>query len=414
VNPDPRGVAALAAALLPARAAALLARHPGVDPEAVRSLLAAPRAGRLAELAAALRTPVRAADPARCAEPGDPADPAPAWPVLLAGAMLPFDLAVVSPALGQLDASLLQLGVRAARSAAAGLASVLGGEAAIRGRLLPGLPEPARAALVPIDLTALAGKASLAVECAFASRLAARVAGGTGRTGPAGSLTPAEQAVVELAVLGALDAIASEVAIEGALAPRLAVRGDPPVRPVCIELTVSAAGTQGRAYLFLPEAALRAFPRPDGLPPALQEVPIPGAILAGRAALQPGEVEALQPGDVVLLDSPAGEAATLRLPGGLAARGRLADGSLEVEEVDPPDAGPSTGSAPVLLDVELATVTLPLRELARITPGAVLSLGLDRSGRVTLRIAGRAVARGELVEVDGAVGIRVHSLLEAT
>ena len=144
----------------------------------------------------------------------------------------------------------------------------------MRGRLLPGLPEPAGTALVPVELTALAGMATLAVDRAFAARLAGRVAGGAGPTGAAGPLSEAERGVVELAILGALDALAAETEIEAALAPRLALRGGTPVRPICVELTVSAAGTRGRAFLFLPEAALRALPRASQLSPALEDVPV--------------------------------------------------------------------------------------------------------------------------------------------
>jgi type III secretion protein Q len=424
---------ALAATLVPARAAALLRRHPGIDPDASRSLLAAPRAERLAALASALRgegdrhggrtgtspgassverTPVHGSDAPVPLAAEDRAGEPPAWPVLVAGDVLPFDLPPVTPALTEIDSALLDLGARAARAAALGLSSVLGGEVTVRGRLLPGLPDPAGAALVPIELSAIAGTASLAVDCGFAARLAERVAGGAGRTGVAGSLTPAERAVVELAVLGALDALAVEMEIEGPLAPRLALRGGAPLRPVCIELTVAAAGTKGRAFLFLPEAALRALPRKVGVPLPLQDVPIRGSVRGGHAALDPREVAALREGDVILLDAPDRETAVLHLPGGLAVRGRVAGDSLEVEEVNVPDPDGGAAAAPVLLEVELATVPVPLRDLARIAPGAVLPLGLDRSGQVTLRIGDRAVARGELVEVDGAVGVRIASVAE--
>ncbi len=410
MNPDARGLVVLAAALAPARAAALLGRHPGVDPERIRALLAAPRADRLAALASALRPPEREADgPGTCGA-RDGAEGAPAWHVLEPGDVLPFDLPPVAPALALLDASLLDLGERAARAAARGLSSVLGGEASLHGRILPGLPEPAGAALVPIELTALAGVASLAVDRGFAARLAGRVAGGTGRSGTSGSLGAAERAVVELAVLGALDALAAETEIEGPLAPRLALRAGAPLRPVCIELTVSAAGAKGRAFLFLPEAALRTLPRDGGVPLPLRDVLVRGSVRSGRTELDPGEVEALREGDVLLLEGPPGESTAIRFPGGLAARGRVAGDSLEVNEVHVPGPG-GAGGAPVLLEVELASVAVPLRDLARIAPGAVLPLGLDRSGQVTLRIGDRGVARGELVEVDGAVGVRITSLL---
>lgn len=145
---DARGLVALAAALAPARAAALLGRHPGVDPDRIRALLAAPRADRLAALASALRPPEREADGPGTRGARDGAEGAPAWPVLEPGDVLPFDLPPVAPALALLDASLLDLGERAARAAARGLSSVLGGEASLHGRILPGLPNPAGAALV--------------------------------------------------------------------------------------------------------------------------------------------------------------------------------------------------------------------------------------------------------------------------
>ncbi len=415
MNAVPPVVVALAASLLPERAAALLSRHPGFDPDACRSLLAAPRTERLAALASALRggvrPPVRAADAPSPLPDEDPAGAPPAWPVLQPGDVLPFDLPAVAPSLAEVDASLLELGARAARSAALGLSSVLGGEAAVRGRLLPGLPEPAGTALVPVELTALAGIASLAVDRAFAARLTSRVAGGADRTGATGPLTAAERGVVELAILGALDALAAETEIETALAPRLALRGGLPARPICVELTVSAAGTRGRAFLLLPEAALRALPRASLVSPALQDVPVRGSVRNGQVALDPGELEALRPGDVLLLDPPACESATLHLPGGLTARGRISGDSLEVEEATIPGTGRVAGIPPVLVEVELATVAVPLQELARIAPGAVLPLGIDRSGGVTLRIGERAVARGELVDVDGSVGVRIGSLL---
>jgi flagellar motor switch/type III secretory pathway protein FliN len=65
---------------------------------------------------------------------------------------------------------------------------------------------------------------------------------------------------------------------------------------------------------------------------------------------------------------------------------------------------------PITLEVELARVELSVGELARLEPGAALPLALDRRGLVTLRAGERAVARGELVEIDGAVGVRILSL----
>jgi type III secretion protein Q len=418
---------ALAATLAPARAARLLGRHLGIPPADASARLSSCRAERLNALAEALvplpgsrrgrpgvpsveHTRVRETDDSTWIDGGETEAPRPAWRVLTGSEVLPFDLRPVSPALAEVDGPLQTLAGRAARSAAAGLAAVLGGEAVIRGRILPGVPEPGASALVPLELTALAGQATLAVDCGFAARLAERVAGASGRVPVTASLTAAERAVLELAVLGALDGIAAETDIEAALAPRLGLRSGTPACPLCLELTITAAGTQGRALLILPRGALRALSRTVDLPGPLGAVAVAGSLRSGSAVLDPSDLDSLRPGDVLILDPPAGESATLRLPGGLSARGRLEGDSLEVQEVDVAHPDLAGGDLPVILDVELASVPVPLRDVARIAPGAVLLLGLDRDGRVTLRIGERAVARGELVEVDGAVGVRILAL----
>jgi type III secretion protein Q len=65
---------------------------------------------------------------------------------------------------------------------------------------------------------------------------------------------------------------------------------------------------------------------------------------------------------------------------------------------------------PVTLEVELARFPVPLADLARLEAGAVLPLPVDRRGLVVLRAGEHAIARGELVDVDGAVGVRILSL----
>jgi type III secretion protein Q len=132
-------------------------------------------------------------------------------------------------------------------------------------------------------------------------------------------------------------------------------------------------------------------------------------VRSGAAPVSPEELAALGPGDVVVLDPPAAREDALVLPGGARVRGRLEDSTLHVEEVV---VDPRTAQLPIRLEVELARIELPLSELARLEPGTALPLALDRRGLVTLRVGERAVARGELVDVDGVVGVRVLSLEE--
>jgi flagellar motor switch/type III secretory pathway protein FliN len=66
--------------------------------------------------------------------------------------------------------------------------------------------------------------------------------------------------------------------------------------------------------------------------------------------------------------------------------------------------------APVVVRVELGVVSLSARRWAELRPGDVLSTGQPLGEAVLLRVAGRAVARGELVDVDGSVGVRVREV----
>jgi len=60
--------------------------------------------------------------------------------------------------------------------------------------------------------------------------------------------------------------------------------------------------------------------------------------------------------------------------------------------------------------VELARVSLTLGDLSGLEPGGSLPLHAPRDGRVVLRLGDRAVARGQLVEIDGALGVRLDAL----
>lgn len=66
---------------------------------------------------------------------------------------------------------------------------------------------------------------------------------------------------------------------------------------------------------------------------------------------------------------------------------------------------------PVDVEIELTRVMVPLSELAALKPGALLPLHISANEPVLLRVGDRAVARAELVEIEGEVGARVLALL---
>ena len=67
--------------------------------------------------------------------------------------------------------------------------------------------------------------------------------------------------------------------------------------------------------------------------------------------------------------------------------------------------------APVVVRVEVGAVTLTAREWAAVRPGDVLETGVGLGEPVVLRVAGKEVARGELVSVDGELGVRILELV---
>ncbi len=321
---------------------------------------------------------------------------------------LPFDLPSISRGFAALDRGARATGAEAAAAAARALAEVLGVEVTLTGSARPVAAGPARPAVrLAIELAALPGSALLEVDPSLVVRLVGLVSGGGESLAGATSLTPLEESALELLVLAAIDGAAELDAVTDRLAPRLARAAPPPRSPLAIDLEVCAGGVRGRARLLLPPAAVEALATPPELAEPLLAFPLFASLRGGSAPLQPGELRALAPGDVVLADPPADGRHRLAFPGGFTAVGTLTDGSFLVEEtmMETPLA-----QVPVLLEVELARVPLTLSDLARLTPGATLPVQLDRRGLVTLRIGERPIGRGELVEIDGAVGVRVLSL----
>lgn len=67
-------------------------------------------------------------------------------------------------------------------------------------------------------------------------------------------------------------------------------------------------------------------------------------------------------------------------------------------------------AAPIEVVAELGRITLPAAEVLTLGPGSVLPLGWLRPESVDLRVDGRSWARGELVDLDGQLAVRLTSL----
>jgi flagellar motor switch/type III secretory pathway protein FliN len=162
---------------------------------------------------------------------------------------------------------------------------------------------------------------------------------------------------------------------------------------------------------------------------ALGATPIEIPLVAAISIAARGEIESLRrgdawlPGTFTIARNDVGWSGTVVLCSGASERGAGAkvDGSkcvLADESVSLPweplmdgkDAlSESMGDVPVVVRVEIGTAQMPAREWAKLGAGDVVTLGKRIGEHVVLRVAGEEVARGELVEVEGEIGVRIVS-----
>ena len=73
------------------------------------------------------------------------------------------------------------------------------------------------------------------------------------------------------------------------------------------------------------------------------------------------------------------------------------------------NAGSGSASASIEVVAEIGRVALRGDEVLGLAPGAILALGKERPA-VSLRVGGEIWADGEIVDIDGELGVRVTRL----
>ena len=87
----------------------------------------------------------------------------------------------------------------------------------------------------------------------------------------------------------------------------------------------------------------------------------------------------------------------------------------EVRIQDPSDAVDAEallGEVPVNVVVELGRVQLTADEVIRLGTGHIIELGRSPAEPVDLVVNGRLLAKGELVEIEGTLGVKILSLVK--
>lgn len=243
---------------------------------------------------------------------------------------------------------------------------------------------------------------------------------------------------------GVLAYVASRVAasVPGSLHVRDVRRGGPASASACCAgLRVSVDDTQhwlhARIESATPQSATPCTRINAALLPVLRSVPMELSVQLTRSIRLPvRDMTGLQLGDVIELargaltridDRYAGDVhVRVRGASNVIAIARIADDRYEVRSklsteepmvtTTPRDPLANANElapvaeAPLDICVELARFTLPLSDIAAIGVGDVLSTGRPIGEQVTLRIGTRAIAIGELVNIDGAIGVRVTAL----
>ena len=280
------------------------------------------------------------------------------------------------------------------------------------GQLLPGLVgAPVRAQLVgtseapwrfdPDAALAEVRLAGVSIVLAAASRpvraIAQRLLGGPEELAAARPLTLAEHAIWMLLAAAAL----ADAGIAGDVWPAT----EAPHESLAVEFVVAVGDLAITVLALCPRELMVKVPPTRPVPAWTFELPL----IVARCALPRAAVHALAVRDIVIVER---ELALVLGDGGVsleaapgAVEARVARGYVRRAMALPDDAH-------LELTVQLGTRRLSLRQLSELAVGQVVSLGRPLAGPYEICAAGRRVGEGELVDVDGELGVRIVSLAQ--
>ncbi len=320
----------------------------------------------------------------------------------------------------------------------------LGAPLMLQGELTPTWMNPFEglsrfSAFAMFDLTAVGTVACLEVDALTLGGMLSRLAGSPARLALPLDLTRLEEAAFGWLLLLAVEAMRNNPLLEQLFAPRLMTihtdratalgKLDCRKRHLSFHVRPELDGTRGIMRLIVPSLAIeRACHAVEesftgSLDASVAAARVPARLMVGTAKLSYADLGSLNAGDVVVFDG-------LKLEGGVIAgtarlesrtfelSGAIADGRFTFNQARTRAITEESNMAkdvadpalPVEVEIELTRLLLPVAELTTLKPGAVVPLHINASQPVTLRIGDRAVARAEIVEVDGELGARILSM----
>lgn len=241
-----------------------------------------------------------------------------------------------------------------------------------------------------------------------------------------GELTPAERGLTAYAIAGLLQALG-----EGC-AWTIQLTAQRTQRQVGVEVEVTLGELTGLAWLLVDDDLLQKRPAsrrhrwPRRLGRLAQQVLVLPAV-AARLTLSTAELDQLGEGDVLLSPACPGpcdgpEVASLCVgdcafavsvddQGATVTGGYQRQGDPEMDDAELDDITLAE-ALPVELVVELGRVKLTGAQVLDLEIGDVVALERPLAGLVDLRVGGKLVARGELVNIDGEAGVRLTEVYD--
>ena len=147
--------------------------------------------------------------------------------------------------------------------------------------------------------------------------------------------------------------------------------------------------------------------------PAWAEHPIDVPLVVGRCSVAREDLANLRRRSVITLDRPLATAELVVLDGAIGLRADPSDplvARVATEYV--PRAMALPEDARVELTVGLGTARMSLRQILGLAVGEIVPLGRPLAGPFDIRAQGTLIGQGELVDVDGELGVRIVSLAQ--
>jgi len=272
------------------------------------------------------------------------------------------------------------------------------------------------------------GRGRVGVEAAFAIRVVDAVLGGETALSAARAVGPAERGVLAGVLAPVFDRIG------GSLQPGpIGAHQERGGGAAALAFHLETAVASGWLRLTAPPGALRADA--DGVAlwrARAGRLPVTGRVEMPATRIPVAALARAATGDAVVFD--ATRASSFATDASWTGRLRVGDQAAEIavevggrvaiaggfspvqhEEgnmsVSDSNTDPTTvlSEAPIEVVAELGRISLRGEEVMGLAPGAVLALGARRDG-VTLRVGGEVWADGEIVDIDGELGVRITRL----